>query len=195
MGARAAALLVTGLALCAAPVLAQMYKWKDDKGVLHYSDAPPPARQKQVELKDFRSSTPALALPYALAQAVKAHPVILFTGSDCAPCTQAREALRTRGVPFTEKTVATTADRASLTDAGGSDVLPFIVIGRKKLSGYSPADLQAALTAANYPLTSRLPAAYQHPAPQSAAPAVAPVRAPEAAPPRPLPAAPSGIRF
>jgi hypothetical protein len=40
-------LLAMGLLLCAAPSLAGMYKWVDDKGVTHYSESPPPGRKAQ----------------------------------------------------------------------------------------------------------------------------------------------------
>ena len=206
MTARAVVLVAVGLALFSGSTLAQqMYKWKDDQGVVHYSDTPPPAKAKRVEVKDFSSAstpmTPAVPLPYALAQAVKNNPVTVYTTLDCTPCDQAKNALRDRGVPFAEKTVSNAADRARLAQAGGSDTAPFLTVGRTTLSGYAPAELQAALTAAAYPLTKRLPAGYQNPPAQSAAPAAVPVAkaapAPVAEPavPEPLPASPTGIRF
>jgi glutaredoxin len=208
MTARAVVLLGVGLAFVASAALAQqMYKWTDEKGIVHYSDTPPPPKEKRVEVKDFSAASqpmaPRVPLPYALAQAVKANPVTLFTGSDCTPCDQARRALRERGIPFTEKTVSTTADRARLIDAGGNDTLPFIKVGSKALAGYASSDLQAALTGASYPLTGRLPPGYQNPPAQPAAP-VAVALPPSSSPPpvddspalpAPAPAAPAGIRF
>lgn len=202
MTARAAALVAISLALTSGALSAQqMYKWKDDQGVVHYSDTPPPAKEKRVEVKHFSAPamTPAVPLPYALAQAVKNHPVTMYTTGDCAPCDQARKALFDRGVPFAEKTVANDADRARLAAAGGKDTVPFITIGRKTLAGYSAGELQAALTGATYPLTKRLPAGYQNPPVQPAAPSAAPpamerITEPPSPPP-PLPPSPTGIRF
>jgi glutaredoxin len=203
MTTRAVVLVALSLALASGALGAQqMYKWKDDQGVVHYSDTPPPAKEKKVEVKDFSASamTPAVPLPYALAQAVKNNPVTLYTTGDCGPCDQARKALFDRGVPFSEKTVATDADRARLAAAGGKDTVPFITIGRKTLAGYGVGELQAALTEATYPLTKRLPAGYQNPPVQHAAPAAvaapkpaAPVETP--APPAAPPPSPTGIRF
>jgi glutaredoxin len=210
MTARAAVSLAIALMVAAGAGLGsataqQMYKWTDDKGVVHYSDTPPPAKEKRVEVKDFSAASmpmaPPVQLPFALAQAVKNNPVTLFTGSDCVPCDQARNALRERGVPYTEKTVATNADRAKLIEAGGSDTLPFIAVGRKTLAGYAPADLQDALTAASYPATRRLPPGYRNPPVQTAAPAaVALPTAPAPADDQPVlpdapPPSPTGIRF
>ncbi|WP_332876079.1 glutaredoxin family protein [Massilia sp. S19_KUP03_FR1] len=203
MTARAAVLVAISLALASGALCAQqMYKWKDNQGVVHYSDTPPPAQEKKVEVKDFSAPamTPAVPLPYALAQAVKNNPVTLYTTGNCVPCDQARKALFDRGVPFSEKTVANDADRASLAAAGGKDTVPFITIGRTTLAGYGVGELQAALTEATYPLTKRLPAGYQNPPVQHAAPAVvaapkpaAPVETPTV--PAAPPPSPTGIRF
>ncbi len=203
MTARAAVLVAMSLALASGVINAQqMYKWKDDQGVVHYSDTPPPAQGKKVEVKDFSAPamTPAVPLPYALAQAVKNNPVTLYTTGACVPCDQARKALFDRGVPFSEKTVANDADRARLAAAGGKDTVPFIVVGRKTLAGYGAGELQAALTEATYPLTKRLPAGYQNPPVQHAAPAEAPTSVPAPAEmeritkPTPPPS-PTGIQF
>jgi glutaredoxin len=203
--------LVVGMSLMAASGLAlsqQIYKWKDSQGVVHYSDTAPPPQEKRVEVKDFSGAmapmAPAVPLPYALAQAVKNNPVTLYTGSDCVPCDQARNALRDRGVPFSEKTVNSEADRAKMVAAGGTDSVPFMTIGRKTVSGYSSEELQSALTAATYPLTKRIPPGYQNPPVQSAAP-TAVAAAKKAPPPPPTddqpalqegpPPSPTGIRF
>ena len=207
MAARAAVrLAVVGLVLASGLAQAQqMYKWKDDQGVVHYSDAPPPNKAKRVEVKDFSGAstpmTPGVPLPYALAQAVKNNPVTVYTASNCTPCDQAKTALRERGVPFAEKTVSSDADRARLAQAGGRDTVPFVTVGSKTLAGYAPAELQAALTVAAYPPTKRLPAGYQNPPVQSAAPAVVPttktveVQADKPALLQAPPSSPTGIRF
>lgn len=190
-------MLASGFALAQ-----QMYKWVDGEGVVHYSDTPPPAKEKRVQVKDFSSApmTPAVPLPYALAQAVKNNPVTLYTGSRCTPCDQARNALRDRGVPFTEKTISNQAGKDRLLEVSGASTVPFMTIGRKQVRGYAADELQAALTAADYPTTKRLPAGYQNPPVQNAAPAAVAVAQPEPEQqqpilPEPPPPSPSGIRF
>ena len=55
------------LLLAASPLLAQtVYTWKDAKGVTHYSDTPPPAReQKKVQVKSFTAGGGSIDVPYA----------------------------------------------------------------------------------------------------------------------------------
>jgi hypothetical protein len=55
-----------GLALCVAlPASAQMYKWVDSSGQVHYSDKPPPSNVKTEEL---RSPTQAAGAPASTAE-------------------------------------------------------------------------------------------------------------------------------
>lgn len=196
---------------CAGAAHAALYKWVGPDGKTTYSDVPPPKSIQQLEkstLKPAESS--ASALPYVLAEASKNHPVTLFTGAQCAPCAEARDFLKHRGIPFIEKTVVSNDDIAVLRQVSGDAQLPVLLIGRNKQLGFEPGAWNLALTAASYPPQSNLPADYrfapaQPAAPKSepaaqgvpATPRSAPATAPAAAPQR-LPAtgnAPPGFRF
>lgn len=179
---------------------AQMYKWVDAKGVVHFSDQPPPDNAK-TERKNFDSGS-GVALPYGLAQAVRNNPVILYTANNCSLCDQGRSLLERRGIPFTEKTVSTNADQQQMNEAGGDGHLPLLFVGSNKVVGYEEGIWNNALTSASYPLQRQLPADYRNPAAQSAAPPkpvakAAPVSAPNAPPAKKPPPenAPPGFQF
>ncbi len=55
-------LLFLCLTLCAAPVLADVYRWVDADGKVHYSDTPPPDQRPAERLK-VESSKPRVPLP------------------------------------------------------------------------------------------------------------------------------------
>lgn len=157
--------VLTLLALSAGLVHAQMYKWKDAKGVTHFTDTPPPAAAGKVESKSYGSAAADSApedssLPFALRAAVKNFPVTLYTGKQCAACEQGRSMLQARGIPFSEKTVTSVADQAVLKEAGGANQLPFLLIGHNKLTGFEQGAWDNALTAASYPAQRMLPANY-----------------------------------
>ena len=150
-------------------------------------------------------------LPYALRQTVSRFPVTLYTSADCAPCDSARSLLKSRGVPFTERTVNTNQDIDVLKSLSGNASLPFGTIGGQHLNGFLDTEWTQYLDAAGYPKKSQLPSNYRQPAatplvaikPLQAAP-TAPA-APREAPPRPErpertdsgtdPSNPAGIRF
>lgn len=189
-------MLMVALVLCSASASAQMYKWIDAKGTVHYTDTPPPANARKADVKaEFKaaaSSVQTSSLPYALAQTVRNHPVTLYAGTSCTPCDQGRSLLKARGIPFAEKVVSSAADVARLRAAGSDGNVPFLLVGQSKNNGFSSAAWTEALTAAGYPEQSLLPKTYQYPAAEPAAPLPAPV-APAAAPevhPRAEPAQP-----
>ena len=155
-------------------VYAQLYKWVGPDGKVNYTDTPPPPSARSSEKKTLNEgNTVAANLPYALAQTVKKNPVTLYTMSDCTPCTQSRNLLTSRGIPFTEKTIQTPEDLAQLKKLGGSQ-LPFLLIGSSSEEGFEASQWNSRLTAAAYPETSQLPNTYRNPAAEPAAPPAEP---------------------
>jgi glutaredoxin len=162
------------LLLCAAAAHAQLYKWVGPDGKVVYSDTPPPSNAAKVERKNVSGGSPDSELPYEVAEAKKNNPVTLYTTTNCDSCNNGRKLLTTRGIPFSEKTVVTSADIEKLKAAGGSSQLPFLTIGRNKKEGFESGSWDAALTAAGYPESNRLPKTYQNAPAESAAPVVKP---------------------
>jgi glutaredoxin len=203
MARRPAHLLIALLALlCLGTASAQVYKWKDDKGVTHYSDQPPPPStpaKVKVEVKSFNAGG-AIELPPELAGVARDRPVTLYTTAQCEGCANGRAMLMARGIPFREKTVNSAEDQAVLKQAGGAGQLPFLLVGRTKLAGYEQTAWDSILTEAGYPAEKRLPQNYQY-APAVAAappPPPKPQQAPAEPPPaKPLPPlnAPPGFQF
>lgn len=192
----------------AAAAQAQMYKWVGPDGKVTYSDTPPPSSVKKVETKPVNIDPNAgVELPFEVAEAVKNHPVVLYTGAKCGPCDDARALLANRGIPFKEKTVNSNEDIGKLREISGDTQLPFLLIGQSKYKGLNASEWSSALSAAGYPETSKLPKSYRNPAPQAAAPAAPPAAAKpapnnaraSAVPPEDLPPAtgnaPPGFRF
>lgn len=149
---------------------AQVFKWVGPDGKTNYSDVPPPPSVQRAQKKAFTSNVvDGGDLPFSVAEVAKTSPVTLHTGAKCAPCDEGRKLLGSRGIPFTEKTVASNADIATL--GTGSVDLPQLSVGGTKLRGFEPGAWNASLSAAGYPESNRLPKSYRNPVPQSAAPA------------------------
>jgi glutaredoxin len=153
------------------------------------------------------SASSGAPLPFELRQVVGKYPVTLYTSSNCAPCDSGRSLLSTRGVPFSEKTIATAQDAEALQKLSGNNSLPFLTIGAQHVAGFSASEWTQYLSAAGYPESSKLPASYRSP---PAAPLVAPEKPvvpatnatapaepvlPSITPPKPGPANPAGIQF
>lgn len=150
-------------ASCAA--LAQ-YKVVGPDGKVTYTDTPPPTSSgsKVTKLGDRVSVIPQVALPLELREAATRYPVTLYTMRTCEPCDQARQHLRQRGVPYTEKVLVTGDDGDTLQRTTGGREVPTVTIGAQVLRGFAAENWNSYLDNAGYPRESRLPANYQQPA-------------------------------
>lgn len=168
---RRGALLGLALLLCAGAAHAQLHKWVDANGKTHFSDQPPPAGAKPAAMKGNAVGSSSADMPYGLATAMRNYPVTLYTTKPCSGCDLGRSYLRNRGIPFTEKTVATAEDEAKLKEMGGDGKLPFITVGSSKTTGFMQSGWESMLNIALYPAQKMLPPSYQYPAATPLSPA------------------------
>ena len=158
---------------------AQLYRWVDDQGKVHYSDQAPSSGAKNVQKQAVPAAQSSSAgLPYALQQAVKNFPVTLYTSDGCKDtCAQARELLNKRGVPYSEVTITDAVGATELKKLSGATEVPVMTVGRELYKGFESGMYKAALDAASYPESSVLPPGVQartsvpKPVPKAAPPA------------------------
>ena len=160
-----------------APAAVAQYKWLTPEGTTVYSDVPPPTGARlmndrtvdQPVLSASAADTaPAVELPYELKTVSGKFPVVLYTAPECAPCALARQHLAARGVPFSEKSISTSADFEAFKSRGFSDnSFPAMTVGREKAVGFETGAYDRLLNAAGYPRTSKLPARYKQAAAES----------------------------
>jgi glutaredoxin len=175
--------------LAAATAAAQMYRWVDKDGKVHYTDSPPPAAAKGVQK---RGSAPApaeaaSAAPYAVQQAAKNFPVVVYTAPNCGqPCSDGKALLAARGVPYREVAIGDAFSAEDLKKATGGDTVPVMMVGRTQTRGFETEMWHGALDAANYPrsappLSAQAQKAAQAPAAKAEPPKmqVEPVEAPK----------------
>ena len=190
-----------------------LYRIVGPDGRITFSDKPPVAASKVTPLSAESKDTGAsgATLPYELRQVAAKYPVTLFTSKECMPCDEGRTLLRSRGIPFSEKTVNSNDDAESLKRLADTNSLPLLTVGSQQIKGYSATEWTQYLSAAGYPEKSKLPASYRYAEPSplvAAKPAEAatnPAKTPEASAkisaPNPSPASrvspnnPTGIQF
>ncbi|HMO47588.1 MAG TPA: glutaredoxin family protein [Rubrivivax sp.] len=203
---RALALAALAAGCLALPAAAQ-YKVVGPDGRITYTDRPPTDGSARVSTLGREAAAPPApqdALPQELRQLAQRFPVTLYSSADCTPCDAGRQLLLQRGVPFTEKLVASNDDAAALERLSGARTVPALTVGAQVLRGLSHDEWASYLDLAGYPRESRLPRGWQaapatplaaRAAPAPAAPPDAPARRPAAATPEAPPPAPGGIRF
>lgn len=166
---------------------AQLYRWVDADGKVHYTDQPPDAKAKNVEQRRFGGNViDTSELPYATREAAKKFPVTLYANECGEACTQAAQHLSKRGIPFVRKTIKDEAEAEELKKLAGGLQVPMLLVGKKSLKGFQAQDWDSALDVAGYPKNA--PYASR----QAAKPADKPVAAAEPAKTAAKPAAKPG---
>lgn len=190
------------LATVAASAWAQ-YKVVAPDGSVTYTDRPPAETTSRVTALGRNSTSAAaeIGMPIDLRQAASRYPVVLYATADCPPCDNGRKLLQARGVPYSERRIASEEDALALERVLGGRTVPGLTVGAQPLRGFSEADWAAYLDAAGYPRESKLPRNWPVPVATPmveravAAPAPARAPAPEPRAPEPVAPAPGTIRF
>lgn len=147
------ALVVVMSATGAVAFGANLYRWVDKDGHVHYTDQPPPAAARNIQEKNLGGNyIEGDALPYATREAAKKYPVVVYLSNCGDPCTKARDYLRQRGIPYTAKNPEQPGDAEALKKLIGALEVPVMVVGNAApVKGFDPGTWGAALDAAGYP--------------------------------------------
>ena len=135
------ATLLLGL-LIINPGQAQLYKWIDDQGKVHYGDSPPEnAKLKRIR-GNISSFTSVEIEPFELDEKLlttraSAKTVVMYSTSWCGYCRQAAMHFKKNKIPFREYDVEKSArgksDYKKLKGRG----VPIILIGKRRMNGFN----------------------------------------------------------
>ena len=156
--------LGTALLLAVTGVQAQ-FKVVGADGKVTYTDREPSQPEGKVTALGAKAPVQAAEpdLPFELRQVASKYPVTLYTTSgSCDPCVQARQYLKQRGVPFSERLAASNEDIEALEKISGGRETPTLTVGSQVLRGFGTDSWGQYLDAAGYPRESRLPSTYQY---------------------------------
>lgn len=130
-----------------------LFRWIDAAGNVHYTDQPPPPSVADVQEKALLKSPQASGqTSYAVQAAAHNFPVTLYITNCGDTCTQAREHLTKRHIPFSEKNPSEPAAGDALQKLTGGLAIPVLVVGKSApIKGYSADSWDAALDVAGYP--------------------------------------------
>jgi len=155
-------LAVASLLLVVTPAQAErLYKWVDETGKVTYQDRPPPAAGGRVEEKEFRDRSYNRGED---GEGTRARPpVTLYAVPKCEACDMARNYLKKRGVPFSERNANDAAAQKELKERAGDVTVPTLLVGSKVMRGYMESILEGELDQAGYPKANPSPQADEAP--------------------------------
>ncbi len=143
---------LTLLWLSISSAVAQVYKWVDGDGRVHYSNIQPPPPIKFTTKQKLGDNTVEISrLPYATKEAAKKNPIILFTSEACVDlCNQAIALLDQRGVPYTVKN--TDKNDVLLKNLMLDFKVPYLIVGKQPpYKGLMESDWQRMIDNGGYP--------------------------------------------
>jgi len=156
MTARILATMLAVAALATGLVHAEIFRWTDEAGRVHYSDSPPDkGKTSKVKIRVQSITGPATVTAAntaprpAPASGVK-DKVKLYTTTWCGYCKRAKAYLVQRGIGYDEVDVeASDQGRREFASLGGRGV-PVILVGAQRMDGFDQAGLAGMLQTAGY---------------------------------------------
>lgn len=132
--------LILVLCLIAGAASAQIYTWTDESGQVHFSDVPDRAYDTEavtVEINGYERVTHP-----GNDAAGPAGRVVMYATSWCPYCRKARNYFRNNGIPFTEYDIEKNAQARREYDALGARGVPVILVGKKRMNGFTAAGFE-----------------------------------------------------
>lgn len=124
---------------------ADIYKWTDSNGKVHYSDAEPAEQKAETvnvdNINTFTdvsiSDAPGWKGFYQPEIKPRVKNVVMYSTARCGYCKKARRYFTERGIDFTEKMID--SDKAAYEEYQQLDAtgVPVILVGNKRMNGFS----------------------------------------------------------
>jgi len=132
-------------------VCAEIYKTVDKNGRVIFTDKPT-AKAEQVEVDTEANTADGLSgSAYSKANDIKSKKsakqksVVMYSTSWCGYCAKARAHMQSRGIKYKEYDIEKSeSHKRKYKQLGGSGV-PFFVVGKETMGGFSPSKLEAML--------------------------------------------------
>ena len=127
---------------------AEIYQWRDKQGNLHFGDKPPAdAKAETVKVKiNTYDSVEIIDDGKEEDQNKEKKPskqVVMYSTQWCSVCRKAKRYFRENNIPFQEYDVEETEKGRRDYIAMNGNGVPIIMIGKKRMNGFSPSYFEA----------------------------------------------------
>ena len=134
--------------LLALPATAQVYKWTDPSGKVHYGDRPPDDAKKQelkIRIPSYDGPVQVRDWSSVLGTRSAAGPgsVTMYSTDWCGHCKNARKYFAAKGISYREIDVEKSESGAREFKSLGGSGVPLILVGGKAMSGFDAESFEA----------------------------------------------------
>jgi len=130
------------LTLLSVEVSAEIYKWVDKDGTVHFEDRKPQgARYEEFKVRSISGvqtyRAPPRTIKTTAPKSAGKKNVILYGTTWCGYCTKARRYFQANNIPFEDYDIESSASAKSEYDALNGKGVPLILVGDTLMSGFS----------------------------------------------------------
>ena len=138
--------LLTTLLLVAGPSFAEIYRWVDEEGQVHFSDQKPISENfNEVQIDDKIGSYQGISYSTYKAEASKTaskNEVVMFSASWCGYCKKAERYFRKNKIQYTNYDIEKSSKGRRLYKQLGARGVPVILVGTKRMNGFSESGFE-----------------------------------------------------
>lgn len=131
--------LIAAIIMClfaANSAVAEIFRWTDESGKVHFSDRDPGDQKTEsveVRVNVYKS------VSYDTSIFDTGREVVMYSTSWCPYCKKAKRYFEANDIPFTEYDIEKDAAAKSRYDRMGAAGVPVILVGKKRMNGFSEA--------------------------------------------------------
>lgn len=138
-------ILVLGVAVNAAH--AEIYRWVDENGKIHFTDKPPETAKTQKVRVQVNSFTSTKISPFKfdaslISKRVASTDVVMYSTTWCGYCKKARRYFTQQNIPFEEYDVEKSSKGKKDYKALKGRGVPIILVGERRMNGFSVASFE-----------------------------------------------------
>ena len=151
-------IILFSFVLVSIPANAEIYKWVDSDGVVHYSGRASQNTDSEDVTSRVQSSGNFVSEPAPDPSTVASDKknsapadsgsLSVFTNAGCKECKEVKAFLNARGISYREHDISKDTEGKKRYDELGGKTVPFITLGDQKLSGFNRDQLEAMLKTA-----------------------------------------------
>ena len=152
IGGTRMAIKLTGFTLCllfASLGQAEIYKWVDENGKIHYDDRPPEtnkAKRLDISIETYSSVElqpyDASAVPDGTQESAEQKKVVMYSTEWCGVCKKAKAYFNTNGIPFREYDVEKNQKGKREYKKLKAKGVPVILVGKRRMNGFSASSFE-----------------------------------------------------
>ena len=124
---------------------AEIYKWNASSGQIPFSETPVAMKKAEKVSAEVSSYGKLVAKNVSRNSSLTGSKVVMYATSWCPHCANARKYFKKNKIPYVEYDIEKSKQAKKKFDSIGGSGVPLILVGEKRLSGFSESEFEKLL--------------------------------------------------